>query len=80
MATLFDSIASRRAIIDRRAIADNIAVAAGEHQGDSMKLRQAIVAQLRDALAHGRIEVARRLIANPSRGRESAGGQAFLID
>ena len=80
MATLFDSIASRRAIIDRRAIADGIAIIAGEHQGDNMKLRQAIVKQLQEALAQGRIEVARRLITHPSRGREAAGGQAFLID
>lgn len=80
MVTLFDSIANRRAIIDRREIADSLAILAAEHQGDAMKLRQGIVIRLRDALTAGRVEIARRLLDNPSRGREAAGAQAFLID
>ena len=80
MATHSDSITGRRAIIDRRTIADDLAAIAGEHQGDNMKLRQAIVVRLRDTLATGRAEVARRLSIHPSRGREAAAAQAFLID
>ncbi|WP_421839735.1 [protein-PII] uridylyltransferase [Novosphingobium sp.] len=70
-------IPNQRAIIDRRALADVIAdrVAA---QGD--KARPAIVELLREALAKGRDELARRLREKPSHGAECAQGQAFLID
>ena len=70
-------IASQRAIIDRRALADIIAahVAAG-----GAKARPAVVELLRAALADGRAELARRLTEKPSHGTECAQGQAFLVD
>jgi len=70
-------IVNQRAIIDRRALADAIAervAAEGE------KARPRIVELLRDALAQGRQEIARRLLEKPSHGAECAQAQAFLID
>ena len=70
-------IANQRAIIDRRALGDDIAALAAQH-GD--KARPLIVEVLRESLAAGREEVGRRLAARPSHGSECAQGQAFLID
>ena len=70
-------IANQRAIIDRRALADAIAVAF-DAQGE--KSRPAVVELLRAALDSGRAEIARRLEAKPSAGSECAQGQAFLVD
>lgn len=70
-------IANQRAIIDRRALADDIAAIVAE-QGD--KARASVVELLRDSLARGREELARRLLAKPSHGTDSAQAQAFLID
>lgn len=77
MATRFDALPNRRAIIDRRAIADELAALEGS---DRAALRQAMTARLKAALDAGRAEIARRLIEHPSRGLEAAEGQAFLID
>ncbi len=70
----FDLIADRRAIIDRRALADLLAALPADH------LLPAATVLLRDALAAGRDEVARRLEAAPSRGRSAAAATAFLHD
>ncbi|MFY7838024.1 MAG: [protein-PII] uridylyltransferase [Novosphingobium sp.] len=70
-------IASQRAIIDRRAVADAVATAFAD-QGE--KSRQAVVDILRAALENGRAEIARRLVAKPSGGTECAQAQAFLVD
>ncbi len=70
-------IVNQRAIIDRRALADAIAECAA---ADGDKARPAIVELLRDALAQGRREIARRLLERPSHGAECAEAQAFLID
>ena len=68
-------VENRRAIIDRRAIADAItALPAGKEQRDK------VVALLCDALEHGRGEVARRLAEEPARGRAAARATAFLHD
>lgn len=80
MASVFDSLPSRRAIVDRRAIADRIAAMAAAHKGDHAALRAGIVAELRTALEDGRAEVSHRLTAHPTRGRESVAAQAFLMD
>ena len=80
MVMQFPALGSRRAIIDRRAVSDNIATLAQAHHGDPMKLRMAIVGELRIALEQGRKEVARRLDARPTRGRETVSAFAFLID
>ena len=72
-------IANQRAIIDRRALADDIAtLVAGE--GNAVRARAAIVEMLRASLAAGRDELVRRLALHPSRGTECVQGQAFLID
>jgi [protein-PII] uridylyltransferase len=73
----FDSIPNRRAIIDRRALAD--AMLAIE-SGDASKLRNAATAILKPALDAGRQEVAARLVEHPQAGREASSAQAFLVD
>jgi [protein-PII] uridylyltransferase len=75
----FDHLANRRAIIDRRAIADRIAAFAAAG-GEGRVLRDAVVAELQAALAHGRTEVARRIEAHSTRGRDAVSAQAFLVD
>ena len=77
MSTRFDAIPNRRAIIDRRAVADALAALPGE---DRVLLRRQTVPILKAALDAGRVEIERRLIEHPSRGLESAGAQAFLTD
>ena len=60
-------IDNRRAIIDRRAVAEQLA------NGDAAPL-------LRDALDGGRAEIARRLAEHPGNGRAAAHATAFLHD
>jgi len=71
-------IPNQRAVIDRRALAEAVAAAVAE--SGATKARSKIVTLLRDALDHGREELARRLAEHPSRGHECANGQAFLVD
>ncbi len=73
----FDHLPNRRAIIDRRAVADAIAALEGV---DRMLLRRQATTLLKAALDAGRAEVERRLIENPSRGLEASGAQAYLVD
>ena len=73
----FDHLPHRRAIIDRRALADELAGVEGK---DTSALRQAATAILKRALAAGRAEIATRLLEHPSRGLEAAAAQAFLTD
>ena len=72
-----DRVPNQRAIIDRRALAEAIA-AAVERQG--AKARPAVVALLREALAAGRGELARRLAIHPTAGHDCTRGHSFLID
>ena len=65
----FDLIDDRRAIIDRRMVADRIAAAP-----------ETVGAVLAEALSHGREVIAVRLEAAPSRGRMAAASYAFLAD
>ena len=76
MTSRFDSLPHRRAIIDRRALADELRAL----PGDGAALRGAIAQRLKHALDRGRAEIERRLIEHPSRGLEAANAQAFLID
>src|SRR4029079_86512 len=69
----FDLVEDRRAIIDRRAIAERIA---GLPKGAQAE----ISAILRVALETGRSEIARRFEAEPARGRMAAASYAFLTD
>jgi [protein-PII] uridylyltransferase len=75
----FASLDNRRAIIDRRALAEALDRAAAE-LGDVGARRRVLVQQVKDALEEGRAEVARRLESNPSAGRAAALAQTFLID
>ncbi len=77
MAIRFDQVTNRRAIIDRRALADTLATLEAR---DEAKLRAAATALLKPAMEAGRIEIARRLEAQPSSGRDAAAAQAFLTD
>lgn len=80
MVTQFPTLGSRRAIIDRRLISDTIDALAHTHRDDPVRLRGLIVEELKRALDHGRAEIARRLAAKPTRGRESVSAFAFLVD
>ncbi|BAK68494.1 [protein-PII] uridylyltransferase [Sphingobium sp. SYK-6] len=79
MNKLAESLPGRRAIIDRRQVAD-VLNAELVGLGDVMARRQAIVVTLREALAAGRREVSARLARNPTRGRDAVTAQAFLMD
>ena len=70
-----EAIADQRDIIDRRAVADRLAALAS-----GRNLRTDAVALLRQALDDGRAEIARRLQAEPDRGRAAARSTAFLHD
>lgn len=70
-------ISNQRQIIDRRALADDIARLHGDC-GPSA--RPAIVVRLREALEAGRAELARRLLDRPTAGHECTGAHTFLID
>ena len=77
MSSRFDSVPNRRALIDRRAIAERLA---GVEAQDTTALRRAATTELKAALDAGQAEIARRLAEHPSRGHEMAAAGAFLID
>lgn len=77
MPTRFASVPHRRALIDRRAVAERLAALEAR---DTAALRQAGTAVLKAALAAGQAEIARRLGEHPSRGLEAAAAGAFLTD
>ena len=70
------AIPNQRAIIDRRALSDRLDAIAAEGEGR----RQKAVDVLKDALADGRAEIARRLEERPYAGTETAAAYAFLTD
>ena len=74
-----DAIHNRRAIIDRRALADQLA--SGMAACASFAERRRLLADtLRGALLAGRAELGQRLDAHPGRGLELAAAQSFLTD
>ncbi|PZN94879.1 MAG: [protein-PII] uridylyltransferase [Alphaproteobacteria bacterium] len=79
MASRPDIVPNRRAIIDRRAIADVLATGMAGATSFAEK-RALLAATLRSALADGRGELQRRLRETPAKGLELAGAQAFLVD
>ncbi|WP_287941114.1 [protein-PII] uridylyltransferase [Sphingopyxis sp.] len=79
MSDIFSDLPHRRAIIDRRLLADRLDAIAAE-TADAGKRRGAMVALLKEALEGGRAEIARRLLDHPSSGRVAAQATAFLID
>ncbi|ASJ90015.1 [protein-PII] uridylyltransferase [Porphyrobacter sp. CACIAM 03H1] len=70
-------VPGQRAIIDRRALAEEIA---SLHEAGGDRARGAIVAALRMALDEGRAELARRLEETPSAGHDVTAGFSFLMD
>ncbi|MEA3003288.1 MAG: [protein-PII] uridylyltransferase [Sphingomonadales bacterium] len=70
MAGRFASVPNKRAIVDRRALADRL---------DSAD-RAAAAKALKEALAAGRAEIARRLEEKPYQGSETAAAYAYLTD
>jgi [protein-PII] uridylyltransferase len=76
MPTRFDNIPHKRAIVDRKLLADRIAdlaAAAGDPRISATRI-------LKQALADGRAEIARRLEEKPYAGSETAAAYAFLTD
>jgi [protein-PII] uridylyltransferase len=71
----FLDVENRRAIVDRRAVADRLT---DLRQGK--KLHGEATAILRGALEYGRAEIARRLTVEPGNGRAAAQATAFLHD
>jgi [protein-PII] uridylyltransferase len=67
------AIPNRRAIIDRRGLSDRLATFGPDNRGE-------VTALLKQALADGRAEIARRLEARPYAGTEAAAAYAFLTD
>ncbi len=70
----FALIADRRAIIDRRALAEQFAALPGRN------LQSMAIDLLRSALNAGREEIARRFALEPGRGRVIAASYCFLAD
>jgi [protein-PII] uridylyltransferase len=76
MPTRFDQIPNRRAIIDRGALSN--ALAALDPEASDPRLPA--TALLKQALADGRAEIARRLEEKPYQGSETAAAYSFLTD
>jgi [protein-PII] uridylyltransferase len=72
----YAAVPNRRAIVDRRAVADAI----GDFRGDEQAVRAKVVQHLKDALAGGRAEIARRLEEKPWQGSETAAAYSYLTD
>lgn len=79
MTDRFASLEHRRAIIDRRALADALDEAVARTSHGSAR-RRILVLTLKTALDDGRAEVAGRLAVSPSAGRAVTLAQTFLID
>lgn len=77
MVTRLESIAHRRAIIDRRLLTGALDDLDGT---DAAALRRLATPLLKRALEAGRVEIASRLAAAPMRGADAATAYAFLTD
>ncbi len=71
--------ANRRAIIDRRQLADGLDARLDALRSEGER-RAELGRTIAGALAAGNAELARRLASNPAKGLELAAGRAFLID
>ena len=69
MAGRFDHLPNRRALVDRRALTEALLALP---DGAAPAMRAAAVGLLKQALAAGRDEIARRLTLQPSRGLDAA--------
>src|SRR3546814_14865729 len=73
MDSRFATISHRRAIIDRKALADQLGGLGARGKAKATRL-------LKQALSAGRAEIARRLEEKPWQGSETAAAYAFLTD
>ena len=81
MTDLFSALSNRRAIIDRRAVAERIEDGIRDAGSSDVSVQRArIVAILAEALATGKAEAMRRLDQHPTNGRETVQALAFLTD
>ena len=81
MTDLFSALSNRRAIIDRRAVAERIEDGIRDAGSSDVSVQRArIVAILGEALATGKAEAMRRLDQHPTNGRETVQALAFLTD
>ena len=79
MASRPDTVPNRRAIVDRRSLAESLDASLAAADGFTAR-RTVLTAELRAALDHGRTELKRRLRDPASKGLELAAAQAFLVD
>src|SRR5260221_14127075 len=76
-------ISRQRAIIDRRALSEAVALAWAVNANDEATARAALTSHLRDALQTGRGEIRQRFEAGrraPMAGRDAGLATSFLID
>ena len=71
----FLDVENRRSIIDRRTVSEHL-----RDLRSGKRLSAEAAAILRDALEHGRAEIAKRLTEEPGDGRSAAQATAFLHD
>ncbi|QAY77007.1 [protein-PII] uridylyltransferase [Sphingosinicella sp. BN140058] len=76
MTTRFALVPAKKAIIDRRELADRLAAL----DGDEAARRLAATRLLKEAMQAGRTEIARRFAERPWQGTETAAAYAFLTD
>ena len=77
MSGRFDHLPHRRALVDRRALTEALLALPS---GPPPTMRAAAVTLLKEAIAGGRAEIARRLLQQPSRGLDAANAGAYLTD
>jgi [protein-PII] uridylyltransferase len=70
------AVPNRRAIVNRRDLAEAVAAL----EGDALARGRAVTRLLKDALARGRAEIASRLLDKPYQGTETAAAYAYLTD
>ena len=74
-----EEVANRRGIVDRRKLQAAAEALIDAGPGDPVKLRAALTPLFKQAIAEGRQEVRRRLLAGAT-GRETVAAGSWLID
>jgi [protein-PII] uridylyltransferase len=75
----FKALRAKRAIVDRRRLMERIEGVVGDRRPDTPTTRAAVLAVLKDAMAHGRDEIRVRLEAGVG-GSEVTQAHCFLVD
>jgi len=75
----FSGLRNRRAIVDRRRLAERIDGVVGDRQPDAPTTRAAVLAVLKDAMTHGRSEILGRLEGGAG-GSEVTRAHCYLVD